>query len=503
MSLPPSSPRLPSPPPPTEIQIGPQSPALGISSSTEPPVEEGVLEANATRRIHPGTKAADMAAGPPLVPLGEVRIIGNYVHLTLLTIRQLDSAFQLQEHLKALHYHHTKSEDGETTIPISRQTASIIATRPEGVDRSLWLYELCRFLINKCNDLIIGFLFDDPPCSASTCPEMRASEWQFLCAVHEPPKSCCAIDYCCHTLDWATNIVTSQKIFPSRLTLEGGTALDSRGSSEKHLTNIFRRLHRIFAHAWFQHRGVFWQVEGHTGLYVFFKRICDTYDLLPAEAYKLPPEAEGLETASDSRPPPPTLLKPTKTTSLLGRSNAAEEDFSNIPPTHTRRHIRGAPSVGAAVATVLEAEDEETDVTQKLQQMELQDDNSVLEIPVIVETSDDQEGASEPVFEQATEPAEESKQTEVSLEDPEDPEDQRPKTAYLDKGFPEVLDENESTAGTQETLVEEKVDKKMQSDERDAPVSEIKPDVKEATEIIQKDEKDEKEKGNQDVVKDS
>lgn len=76
MSLPPSSPRLPSPPPPTEIQIGPQSPSLGSSTSTEPPIEQGLLEANASRRIHPGTKAADMAAGPPLVPLGEVR--ANY-----------------------------------------------------------------------------------------------------------------------------------------------------------------------------------------------------------------------------------------------------------------------------------------------------------------------------------------------------------------------------------------------------------------------------------------
>lgn len=71
MSIPPSSPRLPSPPPPTEDQIGPPSPALG-SSNAEPSLEQSVIDANATRRIHPGTKAADMAAGPPLVPLGEV-----------------------------------------------------------------------------------------------------------------------------------------------------------------------------------------------------------------------------------------------------------------------------------------------------------------------------------------------------------------------------------------------------------------------------------------------
>jgi hypothetical protein len=75
MSLPPSSPRLPSPPPPTEIQIGPKSPALGSFSNQEPTtIDQGVLDANASRRIHPGTKSGDMAAGPPLIPLSEVDI---------------------------------------------------------------------------------------------------------------------------------------------------------------------------------------------------------------------------------------------------------------------------------------------------------------------------------------------------------------------------------------------------------------------------------------------
>jgi hypothetical protein len=74
MSLPPSSPkaRFPSPPPPTEIQIGPKSPSLSNSSVQEPTIEQSIIDANAKRRIHPGTKAADMAAGPPVVPLSEV-----------------------------------------------------------------------------------------------------------------------------------------------------------------------------------------------------------------------------------------------------------------------------------------------------------------------------------------------------------------------------------------------------------------------------------------------
>jgi hypothetical protein len=329
-------------------------------------------------------------------------------------VSQLDSAFQLQEHLKALHYHYSKPSESEGIVPINRETAIQIAGPPDGVDRALWLYELCRFLINKCNDLIIGFLFDDPPCSASTCPEMRASEWQFLCAVHESPKSCCAIDYCCHTLDWATNIVTSQKIFPSRLSLGAGDAVDERGAGVKHLTNIFRRLHRIFAHAWFQHRGVFWQVETQTGLYVLFKTVCDTYNLLPPENYKLPPEAEGLEPVEEMKALAPTIMKSGH--SAGNNLTVEEQDFANISRNNTRRHIRQSPSVGSAVTTVLESDEEEADVAQKLGDLQITEDEPIpeeegeTEIPVIVETYEVE--AEVEVEAEAEKPAQESPQEE-------------------------------------------------------------------------------------------
>jgi hypothetical protein len=68
-----SSPRLPSPPPFTEVQIGPQSPTVGDSGGNAhehfllSEIDEG-----STRRIRPGTKAVDMASGPPLIPLSQV-----------------------------------------------------------------------------------------------------------------------------------------------------------------------------------------------------------------------------------------------------------------------------------------------------------------------------------------------------------------------------------------------------------------------------------------------
>lgn len=218
---------------------------------------------------------------------------------------------------------------------------------------------------------------------------MRASEWQFLCAVHEQPKSCCAIDYCCHTLDWAANVVTDQKIFPSRFVVLSDN--HSKNVGVKNLVNVFRRLHRIFAHAWFQHRGVFWSVEGQTGLYVFFKKVCDLYDLLPAENYKLPPEAEGLETPveHEAEKPPPTILKPQS----QQRGPSAEDENLHLR-TNTRRHVRSSPSTGSAVTTVIEAEEEEADgVSRKLKNMHIsapspvEEEIEMTEVPVIVEKS--------------------------------------------------------------------------------------------------------------------
>ncbi|OAX83207.1 hypothetical protein ACJ72_02441 [Emergomyces africanus] len=363
-----SSPRLPSPPPFTEVQIGPQSPTVGEGFG---PSSEELLglphepDDASMRRIRPGTKSADMASGPPLVPLS-----------------QLDSPFQLQEHLKALHQHFTRPSDSPTSNPITRDIARFLAEPPEGVERSLWLYELCRFLTMKANNLIVAFFAEDPPCSAQTCPEMRASEWQYLCAVHDPPKSCCAIDYCCHTLDWATNILTSPKYFPSRLTL-GSESSGGPQSSMKHLTNIFRRVYRIFAHAWFQHREVFWQVEGQDGLYIFFKTVCDLYNLIPEDNYTVPAEAEGLQPPNNSDPArgsssQMTIMRkePETWTENPPPEEEPEQTMLNVAAT-TRRH-KASSSIGAIVPTITEAA--EDDDSSKIAQP-TEEDDSVVKLP--------------------------------------------------------------------------------------------------------------------------
>ncbi|KAL8727184.1 MAG: hypothetical protein Q9166_006221 [cf. Caloplaca sp. 2 TL-2023] len=357
------SPRLPSPPPFPEVQIGPQSPAAhaATGSSTQEHDDAARYDQSASRRIRPGTKAADMAAGPPMVPLSKVKT----PHLTIasscaLTTNQLDSPFQLQEHLKALYANFTRPEKGRNTVPINAESAQVLAKAPDGVDQGLWLYELCRQLVIKENDVVVGFFSESPACSKDTCPEMRASEWQYLCAVHDPPKPCCAIDYCTHTLDWAAASLASPKNFPSRLTLGNQSTGGSQGGLRV-ITNIMRRCYRIFAHAWFQHRQVFWNIENIQGLYVFFKTVCDMYNLMPQDSYTIPTDLAGLASAeeesndfdrSSAKNPDNDLSRGTETEATTTVSTGAT----------TRRH-KHTPSTGSAVTTIAEGfeDDDEGD----------------------------------------------------------------------------------------------------------------------------------------------
>jgi len=133
-----------------------------------------------------------------------------------------------------------------------------------------------------------------------------------------------------------------------------------------------------------------------TGLYVLFKMVCDSYELLPAENYKLPPEAEGLEPAEEiKKAVTHSILKPEVATIS---KPVVEEGFLSIGSlgsvgrTNTRRHIRQSPSVGSAVTTVLESEDEEEPkVTKKLDELHISEEEEAeeegeAEVPVIVET---------------------------------------------------------------------------------------------------------------------
>lgn len=371
-----------------EDQLGPKSPSLAGS------LEHGKLGANifhdgASRRIRPGTKAADMPEGPPLVPL-----------------KDIDTAFQLTEHLKALYNNAIHPKSSLTVVPIDRTTATRLAQPPDGVDKYLWLYELCRFLCQEVNKMIVALFAGDPPCSAQTCNEMRASEWQYLCAVHDPPKPCCAIDYCCHTLDWAANVLTSPKNFPSRLALT--TEAGSGHHQLRQLTNIFRRVYRIFAHAWFQHRDMFWKVESKSGIYVFFKTVCDVYGLIPEDNYTVPSEAEGIESPPVVTRPVPIVLKRSEDEPKKSDNQAQQQQTgaaANVTTStgHTTKRHRQTPSVDAGlITTVPEEAEEEEDKNSKARETMLFS-KSVMEGIISESATADEEKVEKPEAEEVAE----------------------------------------------------------------------------------------------------
>jgi hypothetical protein len=59
---------------------------------------------------------------------------------------QIDSAFQLTEHLKALHNFLTHPIGSDGTVAVDKDMALKLAEPPENVDKTLWLYELVHDL---------------------------------------------------------------------------------------------------------------------------------------------------------------------------------------------------------------------------------------------------------------------------------------------------------------------------------------------------------------------
>jgi hypothetical protein len=120
------------------------------------------------------------------------------------------------------------------------------------------------------------------------------------------------------------------------------------------MTEVFRRVYRIFAHAWFSHRDVFWRVESKTGLYLLFKTVCDEYRLIPEDNYTIPPEAEGIETTPVATRAAPTILqRELPDLEPVGNSTLASGNTTKRHR-HTMSHDRSV-----SVSTVIHEEVEE------------------------------------------------------------------------------------------------------------------------------------------------
>ncbi|CDM37304.1 hypothetical protein DTO013E5_7569 [Penicillium roqueforti] len=526
-----SSPRLPSPPPFTEVQFGPQSPSVGDSFAKDTDLLGVAMGQNdgSTRRIRPGTKSANMASGPPVVPLS-----------------QLDSPFQLQEHLKAqfnkLAPQYTKLKEKydvlmekhevlmkeyteqklkasdeadpnydvlmkeynvllgeynkqnpkgfdkmdltsevaeEPTEPSGiekakepsrpgSEVANELTKPPKGFEETVWKYELCRFFTIEANRLIEGFFSESPPCSSQTCPEMRVNDWQYICAGagHPEAKYCCAIDYCCHTLDWAMNILTSEKIFPSRLRLSGDQNTRNR------LHDIFRRLYRFFAHAWYRHPAVFSKVDNHGGLYVFFKTVCVYYNLV--SDYTIPLKAGGPDEAAAAQKREAakkrreevegkeTKEKPANSnnrfTILRKESDntfgtaVESQDPALLTGATTRRH-KHSPSTGSRVTTIAEDAEDLEEITSSSLHEPLKQSLEPRPVSVLeIRTPGERTVADEPIVD--VEESSEELVEEPQEQPPQEIHEQPSETAEEQENS-EQVEQTEQTEQTEESSSEE------------------------------------------------
>lgn len=117
-------------------------------------------------------------------------------------------------------------------------------------------------------------------------------------------------------------------------------------------------------------------MEGKSGLYVFFKTVCDMYHLIPEDGYTIPPEAEGIDTSEDS---PDEAYPPADE---FSRGGGALGEVDNLPSTpglplgsHTgataRRQRHGHSRASSVVTTVVEEneEDEDDDDSSQITEM--------------------------------------------------------------------------------------------------------------------------------------
>ncbi|GAA5982828.1 hypothetical protein JCM11641_004640 [Rhodosporidiobolus odoratus] len=248
------------------------------SSPSPPPSRRG--------RLRKGTRAEDAFSTDPFAPLPP--------------FSSFESSFAVQEYIAALVRRDPHDVDLITMIPTTREAAVDDQADGQGeeeevelVDEDVWVYEQLRRLALDQHLWVAALSAspspsEPPPCSAETCPEMRASDWHFLCAAHSTPPDppCSAIDYITHCSDGAQALLNSSRYFPSRLSVgEGGRRL---------LDAVARRLYRSFAHAFFHHPALFASLETDNSLVRRFCALNRRFSMVPEDGMIIPElELEG------------------------------------------------------------------------------------------------------------------------------------------------------------------------------------------------------------------
>ncbi|BEI85082.1 hypothetical protein CcaverHIS002_0504830 [Cutaneotrichosporon cavernicola] len=220
------------------------------------PQETNGAPAKQDYRFKRGSKLTDF---PPVHPEVAVPPLSSF-----------DGPFQLAEYLSLKVRADPHDIRGLVDVPSDNAKAA---------DKHVWIYEHLRRIPIDATPLITQLV---QMCSRETCPEMKAAEWQYLCVAHggEGTDKCCAIDYILHAVDSTTALLNSSNYFPSRLQIPH--------ASLAHFPSLFRRLSRIFSHAYFHHREAFATAEAETSLYARFVALCEKYELVSSNLLIIP-----------------------------------------------------------------------------------------------------------------------------------------------------------------------------------------------------------------------
>ena len=158
-------------------------------------------------------------------PLKGSRISSFYPVKSLPPLSALDSAFQLQEYISLLirlDVHDVEkivsipgkgsAEGQEGEVKTEEKEAEKEGTGSVNVDEACWVYEQLRYVprfassARHYNKKLLRRLAQDlshplitmlqQECTRSTCPEMKAGEWLYLCVAHGNEG---AMEVCAHS----------------------------------------------------------------------------------------------------------------------------------------------------------------------------------------------------------------------------------------------------------------------------------------------------------------
>lgn len=177
-------------------------------------------------------------------------------------------------------------------------------------------------------------------CGWTTCPEMKAGEWLYLCVAHGADGAI-EVSQPVRPVLIALTAMLCDRLHPAHVGQRDGspklptsifftvctyptstctctyhtTSLQIPPGSHRHSPSLARRLGRIFAHTYFHHRDIFAQAEAESSLYARLLALITRYDLVPPDFMVIPPtkvitdgEGDENDTPRHSVDRPPVIV---------------------------------------------------------------------------------------------------------------------------------------------------------------------------------------------------